>query len=123
MADFGNTLKRILDERGISQKWLAEAAQTNEATISRYITGSNKNARLDILVDIAKALNVSTDYLLGMSEVERYDTNREEQILVSCFRKANSDDIDVVWSLFKKYMTPSEKASISMQSRSQAKIG
>ena len=36
---FSSLLRSIMDERGISQKWLAEAANTTEATISRYING------------------------------------------------------------------------------------
>ena len=51
-VEFGDILKQTLEERGINQKWLADAADTKEATISRYINGVNKSARLDILVSI-----------------------------------------------------------------------
>ena len=71
MTEFGRKLKQILEDRGISQKWLADAALTKEATISRYITGVNKSPNVEILVNIAKALNVSADYLLTGDIIEK----------------------------------------------------
>ena len=112
MADFGRILKQTLDERGISQKWLADAAGTKEATISRYVTGVNKSSRLDILANISKALNVSTDYLLGLSDTPdpaRSDVTAEERILLRAFRKASDRDISVIWQLLDPYLSPTEK--------------
>ena len=58
MTDFGKNLKGILDDRGISQRWLADAANTQEATISRYITGVNKSSRLTSIV-VTMATNMT----------------------------------------------------------------
>ena len=41
-----------------------------ELSISRYIHGG-RIVSVPILIDICKALNVSADYLLGLSEVEK----------------------------------------------------
>lgn len=111
MTDFGNILKNLLDERGISQKWLADAAFTKEATISRYVTGVNKSSRLDILANIAKALNVSTDYLLGLSDVpqQKSDMNAEERLMLSAFRRASERDKGIIWSVLESYLTANEK--------------
>ena len=35
MADFSTRLRDIIESKGISQAWLAEKAETTEATISR----------------------------------------------------------------------------------------
>ena len=112
MSRFGQILKDILDSRGLSQKWLADAADTKEATISRYITGVNKSPNVEILVNISKALDVSTDYLLGISDVPRAksDATAEERILLSAFRKASYRDSSIVWLLLDPYFTPRERA-------------
>lgn len=117
MTEFGDILKQTLEERGISQKWLADAAETKEATISRYVNGVNKSSRLDILVNIAKALGVTTDYLLGISDIPnpaRADVTAEERILLSAFRKATDRDVSVIWQLLDPYLSPSEKKLLSL---------
>lgn len=127
MTDFARILKQTLEERGITQKWLADAACTKEATISRYITGVNKSPNVEILVNISKALNVSADYLLGISDVPRAksDINAEERILLSAFRKATERDISVIWQLLDPYITPSERGFLqqSDQTDSASKTG
>lgn len=117
MTDFGNRLKQLLDERGVSQKWLADAANTKEATISRYINGVNKSSRIDILANIATALNVTTDYLLGLSETQTRDRpeySTEERVLISAFRKASDRDVAVIWQLLDPYLSENEKELLSL---------
>lgn len=117
MTDFGNRLKQLLDERGVSQKWLADAANTKEATISRYINGINKSSRIDILANIATALNVTTDYLLGLSETQTRDRpeySTEERVLISAFRKASDRDVAVIWQLLDPYLSANEKELLSL---------
>lgn len=124
-TDFGSILKQLLDERGISQKWLADAAETKEATISRYVTGVNKSSRLDILVNIAKALNVSTDYLLGLTDIPQYkpDMTAEERVLLSAFRRASERDEGIIWSVLDAYMTPAERGFVQPAKQDERKIG
>lgn len=116
MSNFGKILKTILDDRGISQKWLADAANTKEATISRYINGKNNPAVLDILPNIAKSLNVSTDYLLGLSNVSSTkDTmSQDERMLVACYRKANDKDQKIVWSVLEDYLQIHQQPRITV---------
>ncbi len=64
MSDFGARLKRILEQRNLSQKELAEMSGTTGATISRYVN-EDRIPNADFLLRIAEALNVSVDYLLG----------------------------------------------------------
>lgn len=65
---FGRRLKAALNSRHMMQKELAEKVGLNENAISRYIHGG-RIISTPILIDICKALNVSADYLLGLSEV------------------------------------------------------
>lgn len=124
MSDFAKTLKETIECRNISQKWLADAADTKEATISRYVTGVNKSPNVDILINIAKALNVSTDFLLGLTDVPNFssDVSKEERILLSAFRKASDRDIAVIWQLLDPYLSSKEKETLSHLENEQ-KIG
>ena len=125
MIDFGDTLKQLLDERGISQRWLADAAGTKEATISRYVNGVNKSSRLDILANIAKALNVSTDYLLGISDVQnpKSDISVDERILISAYRMASERDTAIVWQVLDTYLSPSEKELLTLSTHHEFNSG
>jgi len=67
----GQRLKTVLHERGMMQKELAEKIGVSEMVISRYIHGG-RIISVPILIEICKALNVSADYLLGLSEVEKW---------------------------------------------------
>ena len=64
---FGKRLSDLLQERNLSPKELAARAKTTETTISRYLHLS-RAPQADIIVSIAKALNVTTDYLLGITD-------------------------------------------------------
>ena len=67
-------LKRTMKERGYTQKELAERSHLTEAAISKYLSGY-RTPHLEILVTLARVLNVSTDYLLGVevgSKEENY---------------------------------------------------
>ena len=94
MSMFSQRLKETIISRGVSQKWVADRANTTEATISRYIKEVNSPAILVILSDIAKALNVSTDYLLGITNIPttKASLTQEEKILLSCFTNMTDSD-------------------------------
>ena len=62
--------KKVLDlmeQRNIKQKELSRLSGITESSISRYLH-SDKRPRLDVVVNIAKALSVETNYLLDETE-------------------------------------------------------
>lgn len=67
--EFGERLLLVLKEKEMTQRELAEKININETALSRYVNGSRK-PRMDILVNIARALNVSVEYLTGKEESE-----------------------------------------------------
>lgn len=67
--EFGERLLLVLKEKEITQRELAEKININETALSRYVNGSRK-PRMDTLVNIARALNVSVEYLTGKEERE-----------------------------------------------------
>lgn len=108
---FAERLKQTIESKGVSQKWLSDEAHTTEATISRYINEQKKPSVLTVLVDIAKALGVSTDYLLGATNIpfSKDSLSPEAKLLLNAFDRASDDDRRVLWALLDKYLTPQEK--------------
>ncbi len=58
-----NRLKIVLAEQNKTNKWLAEAVNKNETTISRWCTNETQPS-LETLVEIAQVLNVDVRELL-----------------------------------------------------------
>ncbi|MEE3393622.1 MAG: helix-turn-helix transcriptional regulator [Lachnospiraceae bacterium] len=57
----------LMKQRNITQKQLSQLSGITESSISRYLH-SEQRPRMDIVVNIAKALHVETEYLLDDSE-------------------------------------------------------
>ena len=53
----------LMKKKGINQKQLSKMTGITESSISRYLNG-DKSPRMDIVVNVAKALQVETDYFL-----------------------------------------------------------
>ena len=107
---FGDLLRDMLDSRGISQKWLADNAETTESTISRYLNGKNQ-PEINIVARIAKALGVSMDYLCGLTDnpTPREHMGGENILLIRCFKRADTRDKKVVWSVLERYVSTKER--------------
>lgn len=73
MAD---KIKALLEERNMSQKELAAETKVTEAAISNYISGE-REPRGAILLNIAKALGATTDFLLN-TELGMHDAINEQ---------------------------------------------
>lgn len=69
VVEFNERLLLAMRESRITQRELAKKINLNETAVSRYVNGSRK-PRMDILVNIARALNVSVEYLTGKEEGE-----------------------------------------------------
>ena len=62
--EFGNRLKWLRDEEGLSQKYLAEKLGMPQQTYQGYESGSRK-VTLQLLKQFADHFNVSIDFLAG----------------------------------------------------------
>ena len=69
-------LRSLREERKYSQQKIAIDLQISQASISKYEVGS---AEPDIrtIIELAEYFNVSTDYLLGISETKMYLTKSD----------------------------------------------
>ena len=57
-------IKMIMEEKGLTQKELSQMANITVASMSKYLSG-DRTPRIDVIVNIANALEVSVDSLLG----------------------------------------------------------
>lgn len=65
----GNRLKKLRDEAGMGQKELCDLFNIEQSTLANY-ENNRRTPKIDILLKIAKYFNVSTDYLLGITETK-----------------------------------------------------
>lgn len=80
---FGNILKKIRQDNNMTQEELAKRIDTSRSNIANYENGKNMPS-VDILEKIAKLFDVSTDYLLGKSDIRnpeefKYAYNRPKE--------------------------------------------
>ena len=111
-SQFAFILRDLLDTKGITQKWLADKANTTEATISRYLSGKNQ-PEINIVVNIAKALGVSMDYLCALTDnaTPKESLGAEILLLMRCYDRADTHDKKTLWTILERYMTAGEKES------------
>ena len=79
MVDLGSRLREIRKRGGLTQKQLEELSGILQNTISRIEIGTIKVITTPTLVALARALNVTTDHLLGIEEQK--DSDREPAAL------------------------------------------
>ena len=72
---FGERLSCIVARQGLTQRELAHMSNIDECSLSRYIKGTRKPC-MDVLVRIARALNVSVEYLTGNEEETSFNDIR-----------------------------------------------
>ena len=80
-------VKELMKNQGINQKRLSQLSGITEASISRYLKGE-RTARLDIIINFAKALNVTTEYLLN--DDEETELKPYQEIATAIARNGNS---------------------------------
>ena len=62
--DFCERLNDVMTRRGFTQRELAHLCDVDETSMSRYVNGSRRPC-MQVLVRLAKELNVSVEYLTG----------------------------------------------------------
>lgn len=71
MVDFGEKLKKLRKEAGYTQQELAEKIWVTKTSISYYEL-SDRMPSPEVLVKLAAAFHVTTDYLLGLEDGRKY---------------------------------------------------
>ena len=58
-----NRIKEVIEERGIKQTWLAERLDKSFCIVNSYIC-NRRQPSLDVLLEIAKILDIATKELI-----------------------------------------------------------
>ncbi|BEP28786.1 helix-turn-helix domain-containing protein [Helicovermis profundi] len=95
-------IKELLKEFKYTQSDLAKKLNVTQASISRYLSGQMQ-IDIDTLKEIANIFNVSTDYLLGRSEIK----TSEETTNINAFHSISTDglskeEIDLVKAMVEQ---------------------
>ncbi|HDR4901578.1 helix-turn-helix transcriptional regulator [Bacillus thuringiensis] len=77
MKTFGNIIRDLRKQKGITQKELAHSLQLSESTIGMY-ERNERQPDYNTLIRIADYFNVSTDFLLGRDFNVKEDRNNKE---------------------------------------------
>ena len=62
-------LSNLRKDHDLSQKQLADQLHVTHSQISRIESGETKNPNISIIIDAARFFHVSTDYLLGITQI------------------------------------------------------
>ena len=66
---FGERIKKLRTERQWTQEYVCEKLNISSGALSRYETDMYEPKSLDLIKDFANLFEVSTDYLLGKSDI------------------------------------------------------
>ena len=84
MLYFGRKLRKLRKDNNLTQKQLADKLEITKATVSAYETNA-KYPSIEVLIKISNIFNVSSDYLLGLSEKTEFQNSNltdEQNIII-----------------------------------------
>jgi transcriptional regulator with XRE-family HTH domain len=85
-SEFGTRLYRLRTQRGLTQAQLAQTIGSSQRAVSHYETVA-EFPPANVVVDLAKALGVSADELLGLRQPKKPHEDEEKQRLWRKFRQ------------------------------------
>ena len=99
--NFGERIKQLRIERGWTQEYICEKLNISAGALSRYETGMYEPKSLQLINDFANLFNVSTDYLLGKSEIrnpEKVDIDKANIAFSSGYEGLNETNKAIIKS-------------------------
>lgn len=101
-------IKQLREKRGLIQEILAAELGITQQMLSKYERDITL-IKVDILQKIAVYFNVTTDYLLGISEIKRdlqgqmqmNETLDEYYDLVEVYKELDKYDQEMIWSIIQ----------------------
>ncbi len=89
---FSTRLENLLEERNLTQKFLSKELNIATSTLNGYLR-QNREPDFETLINLAKFFSVSTDYLLGMTNI------RNPYALNGCYDDKEEDLLETYRSL------------------------
>lgn len=68
-ADVRTRIIDLMKERKVTQKKLAQAINVHESTLGRFLNGTTEKLSEESVIRIARVFNVSTDFILGTTNI------------------------------------------------------
>ena len=87
MSDFGERLKFLRKEKKLTQTELAKMLNTTQGTVGKW-ENNKLEPNFKKLILLAKYLDVSTDYLLGVTNIKV-----ERNIMFSFFKRDKEKEV------------------------------
>lgn len=121
---FDNRLRLLREERGLTQKQVAEALEINPRTYASY-ENNEREPNSEILISISNLFDISVDYLLGLDatrvfkrEVGRKTPerlNRAEMDLINTYRNLSYQGKEFLQTILKMCQAyfPNETGSVN----------
>lgn len=94
---FGDIIKELRMDAGLTQEDLAEKFNISRAAISKYETGE-REPNLDFLIKFSNYFNVSIDYLLGKT---RIPTTQNTLYILSAHSPESLKKLTIILTKFK----------------------
>jgi Response regulators consisting of a CheY-like receiver domain and a winged-helix DNA-binding domain len=91
--DFGNSIKKIREEKGFSQEELAKKLNLAQSTIGMWESGK-RTPKLDELNRLARVLNITVNRLIGQAKERKVELVKNE-IFVDGEKVSDLDATDV----------------------------
>lgn len=76
---FGERIKQLRTEKQWTQEYVCERLNISSGALSRYETSMYEPKSLELVKDFANLFNVSTDYLLGKSDIRNPEDKIKEE--------------------------------------------
>lgn len=120
-------IKQLREKRGLIQEILAIELGITQQMLSKYERDITL-IKMDVLKKIAEYFNVTTDYLLGISDVKRdlqgqmrmNKTLDEYYDLVEVYKDLDEYDREMIWSVMQAVKKASKKRE--MECRKQKRV-
>ena len=111
-----NRIKRLREKRGLIQELLSTELGITQQMLSKYERDISI-IKVDVLKRLAGYFNVTTDYLLGLSDVKRdltgqiriNETIDEYYDLIEVYKKLDKYDQEMIWTMIQVTRKIAEK--------------
>ena len=109
-------IKQLRKKRGITQQRLASELGITQQMLSKYERDISL-IKIDVLKRIAVYFNVTTDYLLGISDVKRdlqkqlkmNETLDEYYDLIEVYKELDQYNQEMIWSIIQDVKKAADK--------------
>ncbi|MCX4297236.1 MAG: helix-turn-helix transcriptional regulator [Lachnospiraceae bacterium] len=117
-------IKELRENRRLIQAILASELNITQQSLSKYERDIT-TIKIDILKSIAEYFNVTTEYLLGVSDVKRdlqgqMKMNKdidEYYDLIEVYKGLDKYDKEMVWSILQAVKKTNERRKIDVEKR------